>query len=306
MTDRGLSVVTGAFGYTGRHIARRLLDSGEPVKTLTGHPARQNPFGDRLSVGALDFDDPEGLARSLEGATTLYNTYWIRFARGPLTFDKAVENTEALIEAAENAGVQRLVHISITSASSKSPLPYFRGKGLVEEAIARSGLSHAIVRPTVIFGSDDVLVNNIAWALRRFPFFAIYGSGDYSLQPVFVEDVARMAVAAGQETSNQVIDAIGPETLTFEDLVRVIARGVRSRARLVHVRPSLALALVKAVGLLVNDVVLTRHEVEGLMAGLLVGRGDPPTGETRFSEWLDQNADGLGRRYRSELRRHYS
>ena len=268
-----LAVVTGAFGYTGRYIAQRLLDQGARVKTLTGHPDRPSPFGDRVAVASLDFDDPDGLARGLDGADTLYNTYWIRFARGGVTFERAVENSVTLITAAERAGVRRIVHVSITNASAASPLPYFRGKGLVEAAVRASRLSFAIIRPTVVFGNGDILLNNIAWALRRFPVFPLSGSGKYSVQPVFVGDVARIAVAAGRATTDQTIDAVGPDTFSFEELVRLVARRIGARVWLTHAPPTLVRALTMAVGLLVNDVVLTGDEIDGLMAGLLVSEG---------------------------------
>ena len=268
------------------------------------HPDRPNPFGRQVGVEPLHFDDPVELARSLEGAEVLYNTYWIRFARGPLTFDKAVENSRTLIGAAEDAGVRRIVHVSITNASVASPLPYFRGKGLVEEAIRNSRLSHAIVRPTVIFGQEDVLINNIAWLLRRFPVFAIPGSGEYRVQPVFVEDVAEIAIAAGQQSDDVAIDAVGPESFSYEELVRLISANVGGRARLVHVRPRLVLSLSGLLGLLVRDVVLTQDEIDGLMAELLVSDG-PPTAQTRLSEWLHDNAGFLGISYASELERHW-
>ena len=149
-----------------------------------------------------------------------------------------------------------------------------------------------------------MLLNNIAWALRRFPAFPIYGSGGYRLQPVYVEDVARIAVTAANGAANQVIDAVGPETYTFDEVVRLIAGTIGIKARLVHLPPGMALGLTRLVGLFVNDVVLTRDEVKGLMAGLLVS-GDPPSGETRLSQWLTNNADHLGRSYTSELRRHW-
>ncbi|MFQ5796672.1 MAG: SDR family oxidoreductase [Candidatus Bipolaricaulia bacterium] len=299
-----LNVVTGAFGYTGKYIARRLLSMGEPVKTLTGHPHRQNPFGDQVSVAPFNFDEPGELIKSLKGVTTLYNTYWVRFSHALVTFDKAVENTKTLIRAAQEAGVRRIVHVSITNASEESPLPYFRGKGILEKIIIHSGLSYAIIRPTVIFGPEDILINNIAWFLRRFPVFAVPGAGDYRLQPVFVEDMAEIAVNAGHKDDNLIINAVGPEIYTFNQLVRLIAGTVRSRAKIIHLRPGLALFLARLIGYIVNDVVLTRDELEGLMAGLLVS-GTAPTGQTRLSDWLDQNADSVGVRYASELNRHY-
>jgi len=299
-----MDVVTGAFGYTGRYITARLLACGKRVRTLTGHPARPNPFGGAVEVAPLDFGNPGQLTRSLRGAETLYNTYWIRFPHGAATYEKAVENSRVLFRAAREAGVRRLVHISITQASQDSPFAYFRGKGLVEKALRESGLSHAILRPTVVFGPEGILINNIAWLLRRFPVFAVPGRGDYRLQPVFVEDVAELAVAAGDSRDNLILDAVGPETFTFDELVRLVARAVGSRARLVHLPPGLALWLSRLVGLFVGDVVLTREEVDGLMANLLVSDA-PPTGRTRLSNWLARNADQVGGRYASELDRHY-
>ena len=299
-----LCVVTGAFGFTGSHIARRLLASGKPVKTLTGHPDRGGPFEGRIDVAALSFDDAAALASSLRGARVLYNTYWIRFERGTATFDKAVENTKKLIRAAEDARVEKIVHVSITGASPGSPVPYFRGKGLAEEAVRGSKLSHAIVKPTVVFGPDDVLINNIAWLLRRFPVFAIAGTGKHRVQPVFVEDVARIAVEAAEQPGGVEIDAVGPDTFTFEEMVRLIAQRVGSRARLVHASPRLVVLLASALGLAVRDVVLTRDEIAGLSADLLVSAG-PPTGATRLRDWLDQHHDAVGRSYASELSRHY-
>lgn len=298
------NVVTGAFGYTGKYITRMLLSKGERVKTLTGHPNRDNPFGDQVSVAPLDFDNPNELADSLRGAGTLYNTYWVRFPYGQVSFDKAVENTKILIEAAEAAGVRRIVHVSITNASQSSHLPYFRGKGVIEEHIMRSGLSYAILRPTVVFGPEDILINNIAWFLRRFPVFTVLGSGDYRLQPVYVEDLAEIAVGAGGSDGNIIIDAVGPEIHTFRQLVRLIATTVGSKAKIIHMPPRMALAITRIAGFVLRDVVLTRDEVDGLMSNLLVSDG-PPTGQTRLSDWLKLNPDTVGTRYASELVRHY-
>ena len=299
-----MSVVTGAFSYTGKYITRRLLSMGVRVRTLTSHPARSSPFGYRVAVAPLDFDDPDKLATSLQGADTLYNTYWIRFARGSLTFDRAVENLRTLIGAAERAGVKRVVHISITNASSESPLPYFQGKGQVEEAVRASGMSYAILRPALVFGKEDILVNNIAWALRRLPLFGVFGSGEYRVQPIYVDDLAAMAVGAGQDSDNHIVDAVGPAVYKYEEFVRLIAAEVGSRTRIVHVNPRIGFRLTQLLGYLLRDVVLTRNEIEGLMADLLVSK-DRPTVHTAFSEWLAENAGELGRSYASEVARHY-
>ena len=304
MGQPSISVVTGAFGYTGKYIARRLLDQGSRVRTLTRTPVSRSPFGEEVEVRPLDFGAPPQLVASLEGADILYNTYWVRFARGGVTHDTAVENSRALLRAAVEAGVRRVVHISITNATQDSPLPYFRGKALAEMAVRDSGLSYAIVRPTVLFSPEDILINNIAWFLRRFPLFPIPGRGGYPVQPVFVDDVARLAVEAGTGVDDVAIDAVGPETFTFEEMVRLLARRVGSRSRLVRTPPSAALLAARIAGRLVRDVVLTKDELDGLMAGLLVS-ADPPTGSTRFSTWLEAEGAPLGQRYASELTRHY-
>ena len=304
MSRSNLSVVTGASGHTGRYIARRLLDEGSIVKTLTRSPARPSPFGDSVEHLPLDFRDFRRLVGHLRGAYTLYNTYWIRFPRGGVTHDVAVENSRVLIGAAVEAGVRRIVHISITSPSEDSPLSYFRGKALVERAIRESGLSYAILRPTVLFSAEDLLINNIAWFLRRSPVFPIAGSGDYPIQPIFVDDLAQLAVGSGSGSEDFVSDAVGPETFEFEQMVRLVAGRVGSRARIVRVPPSLALLAARMAGWLVRDVVLTKGEIDGLLAGLLVS-AEAPTATTRFTEWLEAQGATLGRRYASELDRHY-
>lgn len=299
-----LDVVTGALSYSGKYITTALLEKGRRVRTLTGHPDRPNPFGDSIEIARLDFNDADALAADLSGTRTLYNTYWVRFNHGRVSFDLAVKNSMILFEAARAAGVERIVHISITNPSSFSPLPYFRGKALVEQALMNTGLSYAIVRPTVIFGGDDILINNIAWIARRFPVFPLPERGLYRIQLVSVEDVARICVEAGQEAEDLVLEATGPEVYTFGDLVGLIASAVGARSRIVSVPLPVAIALSKIVGLATKDLVVTRQELKGLIAELAVGT-PPSLGRIRFSSWLLENAQTLGRDYRSELARNF-
>jgi len=295
-----MNIVTGAFGYTGRYIAALLHERGAKVRTLTGRPNRPNAFGDGVEVAPFNFDDPEALARSIEGAKAVFNTYWIRFPRGELTFERATTNVKTLIDAARRTGVSRFIHISITNACAESPLPYFRGKGVVEQYLMNSGLSYAILRPAIIFGREDILLHNITWMLRRFPLFTIPGDGNYRVQPVFVGDLAKLAVDAANEQLDLSIDAVGPETFTFNELVALLARTVASKAWFVHVSPSVQLILAWLFSRLTGDVTLTRDEIRGLMGDLLVSKS-APTATTRLSEWLARNADVIGTRYRSEL-----
>jgi NADH dehydrogenase len=304
MVEHEVDVVTGALSYTGRHIATRLLAQGRRVRTLTGHPGRDLELAQRLDVHPFHFDDPLALARSLEGATTLYNTYWVRFAHDGTRFDDAVAHSRALFTAARRAGVQRIVHISITNPSLSSDLPYFRGKAVVEDALADTGVPFGIVRPTVVFGGGDVLVNNIAWLLRHLPVFAVAGDGRYEVRPVHVDDVARLCVEAAVATSDVIVDAVGPEVFTFDELVAAIGDAVGHPARMVHLPVTAVAGLARALGLGLRDEVLTRDELAGLMRGLVTTDG-PATGVIDLRDWLREHGDELGRTYASEIARHF-
>jgi NADH dehydrogenase len=302
MSDKTIHAVTGAFGYSGRYIAARLLEEGREVITLTNSLARANPFDGRVPAFPLAFDDPQRLAQSLAGVDVLYNTYWVRFNHKLFTHAQAVQNTLALIEAARRAGVRRIVHVSITNPSEDSPLEYFAGKARLERALRESGLGYSILRPTVLFGREDILINNIAWALRRFPFFAVFGDGSYCLQPIYVEDLADLAVAEGERGENRVINAIGPETFTYRMLVEAVGAAIKRKCRILQVSPGLGYAASCTIGWFVRDTFITREEIKGLMDGLLCV-DTPPTGKTRLTNWMQANADTLGRNYASELGR---
>jgi uncharacterized protein YbjT (DUF2867 family) len=302
--SRSLHAVTGAAGYSGRAIASLLLEQGQRVLSLTAHPGRPDPFGGRVATALLDWDHPEELARSLEGVEVLYNTWWIRFAHHGAHHPLAVQRSRTILDAAARAGVRRVVHTSITQPDLASPLPYFEGKARVEQHLKASGMSWAILRPAVFFGGRDVLLNNIAWLLRRLPVFGVPGDGRYRVQPIHVEDFARLAVAQGASRDNVTLDAVGPEAWPYEELVRLLARAVDRPARLLHLPPGLVLLASKLLGPLVGDVVLTREEIDGLMADLLVSE-QPPTGTTRLSDWLAEHGARLGRGWANELQRHY-
>lgn len=297
--------VTGAFGLSGRHIAARLLERGDEVLNLTNHPGRPHRFGASVATTPLSFDNPLALSRSLRDVDTLFNTYWIRFAYGGVTHADAVRNSTILFDTARQAGVRRIVHVSIANPNPSSTLPYYRGKAEVEAVLAATGVGRAILRPTVLFGDEPILVNTIAWALRRLPLFGIPGNGRYRIQPIAVADLASLALEAATRADNVVWDAAGPEVYTFTDFVRLVRTAVGSRALLVHVPPGMALLAAQGLGLVLRDTLLTAEELEGLIAGLLVSH-EPPRGSTRFSDWLDETASWLGRDYLPEVSRHFA
>ena len=300
--EQTLHAVTGAFGYSGKYIAKHLLDRGYEVITLTNSPNRENPFAGRVKPFPFNFDNPEELTKSLRGVSVLYNTYWVRFNHKLFKYADAVRNTECLFEAAKEANVERIVHISITNPSGDSPLEYFSGKARLERALADSGISHAILRPTVLFGKEDILINNIAWVLRHLPVFGVFGNGEYHLQPIYVNDIAALAVEMGAKRDNVTIDAIGPETFTYRELVKVIGETIGIKRPLISVPPAVGYFTSWILGKFIGDVIITQEEIKGLMADLL-HVDSPPVGTTRLTDWMREHADSLGRRYTSELAR---
>jgi NADH dehydrogenase len=296
--------VTGAYSYSGKYISNHLLARGEEVITLTNHPDRPTPFAAKIKSFPLNFDNTAELTENLRGCEVLVNTYWIRFDRGLNTQPRAVENTKSLVKAAVQAGVKRMVHISITNPSADSHLPYFWGKAANEKAVMDSGMSYAILRPTVLFGKEDVLINNIAWLLKRFPVFGLPGDGSYRLSPVYVDDLAKLAVEAVYGSQNIIQDAVGPEEYTFKEMVELIKTTTRSKSLLIPMPPRLALLAAQVLGIFMKDVMLTPEEVDGLMSNLLVSK-EPPRCTTSLKDWLAANEVSTGKEYASELARHF-
>ncbi len=298
-----LDVVTGAFSYSGAAIARELRAAGRQVRTVTGHPERA-PAGTDIEVRPLNFADQAELTRSLRGAHTLYNTYWVRFPHGRVDFQTAVANSRVLFGAAAAAGVQRIVHVSITNPSLSSPYPYFRGKAEAEQSLDETGVPHAIARPAVLFGGDGVLVNNIAWLLRHVPVFAVGGRGDYRLRCIHVDDLARLCTALGARSDTVVVDAVGPERLTFRELVDAIRAAVGSRALVLPVPAPVVLAVSRGLNVVLRDTLLTRDEYLAMADGLADSPA-PSAGQIVLTNWIAEHGPELGRGYANELDRHF-
>jgi uncharacterized protein YbjT (DUF2867 family) len=298
-----LDVVTGAFSYSGAAIARELQAAGRRVRTVTGHPDYA-PAGTEVDVCPLNFGDPAELTASMQGAHTLYNTYWVRFAHGPVDHAAAIANSEILFHAAAAAGIERIVHVSITHPTLDSPYPYFRGKARVEQVLAETGVPHAIVRPAILFGGDGVLINNIAWLLRHLPIFAVGGHGTYRIRGIHVDDLARLCVSLGTRTDTVTVDAVGPQSLTFRELVDAVRIAVGSHAVVVPVPGPVLIGMSRVLSLLLRDALLTRDEY-GAMADGLADVDGPATGCVALTDWITANRAQLGRRYANELDRHF-
>ncbi|MBU1709886.1 MAG: NAD(P)H-binding protein [Proteobacteria bacterium] len=302
MKKQELHAVTGAYGFTGKYIAEILLKKKHSVITLTNSVSRQNHFGDRIKAYQYNFDQPEKLVESLQGIEVLYNTYWVRFNHKLFTHQNAVKNTLTLFEAARQAGVKKIVHVSITNPSLDSELEYFQGKAVLEEELKKSGVAYSILRPAVLFGREDILINNIAWLLRKLPVFPVFGYGSYRVQPIYVRDFAELAVLEGQRKENATINAIGPETYTYKGLIEKIGDIIGTSKPIVSVSPLLGYVTGYCISKFVKDVVVTKEEIKGLMSDLLAV-DTQPTGKTKLSQWVQINSDIVGMKYASELSR---
>ena len=307
MDQRRTHTVTGATGYTGRYITQLLLQQDHDVQSITGHPVRTNPFGSKVQLHPFNFERPDLLAETLTGTDTLFNTYWIRVNYRGRTHEQCVQQSKVMFEAAKLAGVRRIVHISITNPDPNSDLPYFRGKGQLEEALrGLEGVSHAILRPTVLYSTEDILLNNIAWTLRKFPLVLLPGRGDYRIQPIFVEDLAQLAVEAAESDDNVEMDAVGPEVFAYAEMVRLLRDKIGARCWVAPSPKPLTYLAGRVLGHFLHDIVLTRDEIKGLSRGLLVSKSDQPApAPTRLTEWLERNAPHLGNSYANEVARHY-
>ena len=300
----GLHVVTGAFGYTGRWIAHHLVEQGAEVRTLTNSVGRDDPFDGKVEVHRYDFDNHEKLVDSLRGTAVLYNTYWVRYTVSGQGFGHAlaVKNSKKLFLAAKEAGVGKIVHLSVANPTKAPDWAYFRGKVIVEIFLKKTGLSYSIVRPTVLYGHrQDVLVNNIAWMLRRFPLFGMFGDGKYPVQPIYADDVANICIDQGQLSENTVVDAAGPETFEYREFLQILSEAMGRRTVLIPIPDLLTLMLGQFLGLFLQDIVITEAEIRGLRQGLTAS-SEEPLGTTSFREWAEENGANLGRKYRNDIK----
>lgn len=294
-------LVTGASGYSGAFVAARLLEKGRQVRTLT---RETETVGEPIDAFAYRFDTPEKMEEAFAGVDTFYNTYWVRFGRGSFTHADAVRNSCALVDCAAEAGVRRMVHVSIMNPDPTSPYSYHRGKAEVEDAVRSSGMEYAIVRPSVLFGGNDILLNNVAWLLRRLHVFAVPGDGHYPIRPTHVADLADLMVDLGASSEPVVRNAGGPETFEFGELVRLINSAAGSRALVLNLPRAVVLPLISVVNRITGDVTLHAEELDALMDGLASCDG-PPAGSRRLTDFLNERGHELGADYANEVRRNY-
>ncbi|MBN2663878.1 MAG: NmrA family NAD(P)-binding protein [Bacteroidales bacterium] len=294
--------ITGAFGYSGKYTTQKLLKKGYKVQTITNSLNKKNPFGNKIEVSKLEFKNPEKFTEILQGTDVLINTYWVRFNHKKFTHNKAVENTKIMLDAAKKAGVKKIVHVSITNPDKNSDLEYFKGKAELEEYLKQTAIPFSIVRPAVLFGEQDILINNIAWMIRHMPIMGIFGKGEYKIQPIYVHDFAELLIKEAENEQNNIVNAIGAETFTYNELVKTIAKIIGSKKPIINVSPWLGYWVGKIISSIKKDVTITRPEIKGLMDNLLYV-DDEPAGKTKLTDWAEKNKNTLGKTYSNELSR---
>jgi uncharacterized protein YbjT (DUF2867 family) len=252
MDDR-IVAIAGGSGFIGRTIARRLAALPQlRVRVLSRDPGRA-----RAKLAGLEADfvrgevtEPGTLPAALAGASAVvsavqFDGYPIENPRRGLTFERIdLGGTLALLAAAKAAGVTRFIYISGAAADENSRHPGFRAKGKAERAIRESGLEYTILRPSLVYGPDDTVVNGFAKAIRLAPVFPVPGSGRQTLQPVLVDDLAAcVALAISGRGQNGTYEIGGPDLMTFDDLIRLIMDLTGHRRPIVHVPESVMRAM---------------------------------------------------------------
>ena len=288
-------MVTGAFSFTGRYVAKRLLADGEEVRTMTRFPQSASPFSQEVRAVPYDYDSLDSLTEALAGCNRLINTYWRRQPEGALGYDRVVQQSKNLFAAAKAAGVERIVHISINDPHGKD-FPYFRAKCRTERALRECGVSAIVVRPQLVFGDGELLINNLAWTLRKSRWAPVPGDGRYLMQPIHADDYADLIVAVARTEQRGVVDGVGPDVLTYDDMVRLVGEAIGRSPRIIHVHPRIFARAARVVSRFFTEPTVLKYEVYGcLVENGVVPR--QPQGSRRLVDWLRERKDSLGRRY---------
>jgi uncharacterized protein YbjT (DUF2867 family) len=303
---KSLSVtLTGAFSYTGRYIGQELLRRKISFQSLTNHPRPSVFPSASIPVAPLQFQDAPSLIATLRKSTILVNTYWIRYPAKGISHETAVQNIEFLVQCAKQAGIHKIIHISVSNPSKDSQLSYYKGKAEAEEIIQQSGIPFTILRPTLVFGKEDVLLHNIAWLLRYFPFFVFPSPSTCFIQPIFAEEVGCFAVESIHSYPNQTMDLAGPEVVSMKEMVQKIGRATGYTRPIYSTSLGITMAAVRILNTILHDRIITEEEILGLQNNLLVS-SQPPLGKISFSDWLVQEGSSLCSHYINDYKRFFS
>jgi NADH dehydrogenase len=263
--------VTGATGFVGRHVAATLAARGHRVRVLARAPARARFLSDlNVEIVAGGLADHAALDRLARGADALIHLVGIIVEQGAQTFTGVhVAGTQALLTAAQEAGVRRFVHMSAVGARDEpGATPYHRTKRQAEQQVRDSGLSHAIFRPSIINGPESAPIRVLARLHRWSPVVPVFGDGRFPTQPVWIDDVA-LAFALATERPDMIgtFELGGPQVLTYEEFLLTIGRATGHSRPLVHVPLGLVRAAAGVFDVLGSAAPVTSDQVQMLVEG---------------------------------------
>jgi len=259
-------LVTGGTGFVGRRLVARLVEAGEKVRVLArGLRPAELPADVELVKGNVV--SGEGLPSALEGVERVVHLVAIIREGGGQTFDDVIrQGAVNLVNAAKAAGVKKLVHQSAIGARDDPYFLYHKAKWDAEQAVIRSGLRYTIVRPSLIFGEGDEFFITLAGLVRWNPLVPIAGDGKTRFQPIWIEDVVTCLVECLRDGvhDNAVVEIGGPEQLTYEEMVDLVARVLGKRRLKVHVPLFLMRPLVSLMEFALPKPPVTREQLKML------------------------------------------
>ena len=233
-------LVTGASGFIGRRVVRRLLHDGHSVRALVRDPERRAMLPDTAETAQGDVLDPGSLVRACEGVDAVAHLAAVIRESGRLTFQRVnYEGTRNVLEAAEAAGVGRFVFASTIGATSDAALPYLSSRWMAEQDVARSTVESVILRFSAGFGEGDELLNVLAAQVRLSPLVPIAGDGKARFQPIHAGDAARCLAEACQrdELGGEPLELGGPDYYTYDEMIDLIAETLGAKVAKLHLPP---------------------------------------------------------------------
>ena len=229
--------MTGATGNVGSALLRRLTAARAPVRAFVRNPRRLGTERVRVQIALGNLSDPSSFRNALRGVDTVVHlAAAIRDQPGASIEELNGVATLRLVRAAERAGVKRFIFFSAIGTSLHSPARFFRAKEQAERAVQESGLDTVVFKPSIIYAPRDPWIT-LMDALAMLPLVPVSGAGDAAFEPIWADDAAAavQAVLEGRGDGRRLYELAGPETLTYDDIVRTILRARKRRRRLLHV-----------------------------------------------------------------------
>jgi NADH dehydrogenase len=243
-----LVTIFGGSGFVGRHTVRALAKAGWRIRVCVRYPNQAfflRPAGTVGQIAPLkcDVTDPDQVARVTAGADAVINLTGILVSRGQSFDEVHAEGARNIAEAAAQAGVGALVHVSAIGADSESASHYAQSKAEGEARVRAAFPAATILRPSIVFGPEDNFFNRFAGLARFVPALPLIGGGKTRFQPVFVGDVAAAVTTAltSQAARGRTYELGGPMTYSFKELMEIVCRETGRRRVLVPVPFGLAL-----------------------------------------------------------------